>query len=141
MLVVILLNLVLAKDAVSQGLSPNEQMFTIIGLIFGSSVATLGLLSFIYFTLKFIKRKMSEPQYVIDKVSDRKDNQAIHPVNDDFIVQIPHISQIQPVLSIPYMYSSVKQSLSDLRTTLVPSSWSRVQHFYDSTPKKTDLPT
>ena len=84
---------------------------------------------------------MSEPQYVIDNVSDRKDNQGLHPVNDDFVVQIPHIGQIQPVLRIPYMYSSVKQSLSDLRTTLVPSSWSRVQHFYDSTPEKTDLST
>lgn len=87
---------------------------------------------------------MSEPQYCIDDTSSNKDGSDYHHDNDDDVYsQVPHINQIRPTLAIPKMLSSIKQSLDDLRISLIPFSWSHAQHIYDQrspSKEKKDLP-
>ncbi len=81
--------------------------------------------------MRCIKRKMSEPQYFIDDTPNNKDNSEYHGKNNDPYAQIPNINQIQPDVTISHMISSIKQSLDDLCTSLVPYSWSHAQRVYN----------
>jgi hypothetical protein len=86
---------------------------------------------------------MSEPQYVIEDTLSNKDGNEYYGGSIDTIYQVPNLHQIQPILSVPHIIASVKQSLEDLDAALRPSSWSRVQHKYNQQNpdnKTTDLP-
>jgi len=79
------------------------------------------------FRLKFIKRKISEPHYYFDDLSSNKDGSEYNGGINNMYAHVPNINQIQPSLNIPHIISSIRQSLTDLRDSLIPLSWSRAQ--------------
>ncbi|UJR35733.1 hypothetical protein I4U23_028483 [Adineta vaga] len=132
-----------AEDTLDKNPIVTEQIFTIVALIFATFLVTLGLVCFAYVLVTFIRRKVSEPQYMIDDNPNNEYSDEFPHGNSSGIVQIPHINQIKPVYNVRYMFSSVKQSMSDLGTSLVPFTWSRAQHMYNqssSTNEKKDFP-
>ncbi len=86
---------------------------------------------------------MSVPQYCIDDILNNKDSSEFNGTNNDSHPQVPHLYQIQPILTVSQIVSSVKQSLTDLGHSLVPFGWSEAQHVYnEQSPvnEKMDLP-
>ena len=83
------------------------------------------------FRLKYMKKTMSEPQYCIDDTISNKNGSEFSVEKNENHSQAPQLHQIQPILTVSEVISSVKQSLEDLDAALRPSNWSRVQRIYN----------
>jgi hypothetical protein len=84
--------------------------------------------------LRCIRKKQYESEYYYgDDISIEKDGSEYYVPP-----QVPHLNQIEPILSVSHVVSSFKQSLEDLGNTVLPTRWTTNQE----TPVKenSDLP-
>ena len=75
------------------------------------------------YRLRYMKKKLSRPVYYANDVPIAKDGNAYYIENTDV-----HINQIQPILTVSEVVSSMKQALENLGNTVIPqrgSTYSR----------------
>ena len=64
---------------------------------------------------------MSEPQYYVEDPIEQKVNDG----HNEPYPQVTNINEIQPILTVSQIVSSMKQSFEDLSEALRPFTWSR----------------
>jgi len=79
------------------------------------------------FRLKYISKKMSEPQYYVDDTTSEK---HISESMDENNSNLSQYAQEPNILSVSNMVTSVKQSLVDLGHSLKPYNYDRAQRNY-----------
>lgn len=90
------------------------------------------------YRLKYMKKNLSQPEYYVDDVSIQKD----YSENNDLVSQVPHLNQIQPILTVSEVVSSIRQALEHLGNTVIPHRWSTAQQMVikeSPVQEKTDL--
>jgi hypothetical protein len=80
----------------------------------------------ILYRVRCLKKRRVESEYYIEEVSIQKDAPEYYKENFDVVVSPPEpqLIQIQPILTISEVISSIKQSLQDLADAVTPKRWS-----------------
>jgi hypothetical protein len=74
------------------------------------------------------KRRRAEPEYYIDDIKIQNDPPGYDKENFDAVpFPEPQLVQVQPILTVSEVVSSVKQSLEVLGHAITPKRWSTVQ--------------
>jgi hypothetical protein len=73
-----------------------------------------------------MKKKFSRPVYYVDDVPIEKDGNEYHIENTNV-----QTNQIQPILTVSEVVSSMKQALENLGNTVLPQRWSTTQEKTD----------
>jgi hypothetical protein len=82
-----------------------------------------------------MKKKFFQPQYYVDDVPVEKDGYEYN----DVASQTPDPQQIQPIITVSEVVSSLRQSLDDLGHAVVPQRWSTMLIKETPIEEKTDL--
>ncbi len=77
--------------------------------------------------LRCLKKRRSESEYYVDDIPIEKNPSEYGKENFDAISHEPQLIQIQPILTVSEVVSSIKQSLEDLGHAITPKRWSTTQ--------------
>jgi hypothetical protein len=77
--------------------------------------------------LRCLKKRRSECEYYVDDIPIEKNLPEYDKENFDAISHEPQLIQIQPILTVSEVVSSIKQSLEDLGHVITPKRWSTTQ--------------
>jgi len=84
------------------------------------------------YRLRCIKRRLFESQIYVDDVPVEKDGSEYYGGNEQNVdSQIPQLYQVQPILTVSEVVSSIKQSFEDLSNVITPHRWSTPKQMVD----------
>jgi hypothetical protein len=84
------------------------------------------------YRIRCIKRRFLESQYYIDDVTIEKNGSEYYgEIEKNVGIQIPNLYQVQPILTVSEVVSSVKQSFEDLGNVVIPHRWSNPKQMRD----------
>ncbi len=94
------------------------------------------------YRLKCMKKNPTQPEYYVEDVSIEKDGNEYYSENKDAVSPVAYLNQIQPILTVSEVVSSVKHALEDLGNAVIPHRWSTAKQMVteeSSVQEKTDL--